>query len=167
MSGLKQLRDIIEYLKKITDKVSGNESISLQMELLTVLASLYIHEKKQGEARPIIEKVNKLLEKHPNLALKKQVAILMGEVEPVSAVAEPILEKKFKYDYSFIIGRSHKMMTLLCYIDKLVKTDIPIHIFGESGTGKELIARAIHENGPRKGKTMLSINCGAMTETLL
>lgn len=165
MSNLRQLSDVTEYLKRIIDKISDKESSQLKVELLTILASLYIHEKKRVDARSALEKADKLLESHPNQILKKQLNTLIGEIEP--AKEAPLVERKSKYDYSFIIGKSNKIAALLCYIDKLIKTDIPIHIFGESGTGKELIAKAIHENGPRKAKHMLSINCGAMTETLL
>ena len=59
------------------------------------------------------------------------------------------------------------MVEILQVIDRLSKSCAPVLINGESGTGKELAAMAIHHNSPRNGKTFVSENCGALTETLL
>jgi len=66
-----------------------------------------------------------------------------------------------------IIAESPKMMDVLNIIGKVAPTDATVLIQGESGTGKELIARAIHKKSLRSEKVFLSINCGAIPETLL
>ncbi|MHC5011714.1 MAG: sigma 54-interacting transcriptional regulator [Planctomycetota bacterium] len=69
--------------------------------------------------------------------------------------------------YPQIIGRSSTMRDVLRLLDKIVKTEEPVLIAGESGTGKELIARAVHQNGPRARQPFLSENCAALPDTLL
>jgi two-component system response regulator HydG len=64
-------------------------------------------------------------------------------------------------------GPSEKMKDLFNVVRSIAETDVTVLIQGETGTGKELIARAIHYNGPRRAKPFVSINCGALTETLL
>ncbi|MBI5360582.1 MAG: sigma 54-interacting transcriptional regulator [Planctomycetes bacterium] len=66
-----------------------------------------------------------------------------------------------------IIGNSLVMRDIYNLIEKIASTDLPILIQGETGTGKELIARALHRNSLRKENTLLSLNCGALPETLL
>ena len=66
-----------------------------------------------------------------------------------------------------IIGNSNPMVEIFGLIEKIAPTDLPVLIQGETGTGKELIARAIHGNSERKGKPLLTLNCGAIAETLL
>ncbi|MBI4601104.1 MAG: sigma-54-dependent Fis family transcriptional regulator [Planctomycetes bacterium] len=72
-----------------------------------------------------------------------------------------------KGDYSAIIGTSPKMIEIFQVLDRISSSNAPVLINGESGTGKELIAVAVHENSPRRGKVFVSENCGALTETLL
>ena len=72
-----------------------------------------------------------------------------------------------KYDYAEIIGRSPAILQTLRLLDRVVDSEVPVHVQGESGTGKELIARAIHRHGPRKSGPFVSENCAALTETLL
>ncbi len=72
-----------------------------------------------------------------------------------------------KYDYKEIIGRSAAILQTLRLLDRVVDSDVPVHIHGESGTGKELIARAVHRHGPRHDGPYVSENCAALTETLL
>lgn len=66
-----------------------------------------------------------------------------------------------------IVSKSPAMEHVLEMIARVSQTDITVLIQGESGTGKELIARAIHENSPRRARPFIVVNCGALTETLL
>jgi len=66
-----------------------------------------------------------------------------------------------------IIGHSDKMQAIFQMIETVAEVQSTILVTGESGTGKELVARAIHDLGPRAEKPFVSINCGAFTETLL
>src|SRR5258708_22371677 len=66
-----------------------------------------------------------------------------------------------------IIGRSQRMMALYQMIETVAQVQSTVLVTGESGTGKELVARAIHDLGPRAERPFVSVNCGAFTETLL
>ena len=72
-----------------------------------------------------------------------------------------------RYKYGNIIGKSKPMLAIYDLIDKIAQSKASILITGPSGTGKELIAKAIHYNGSRSKRPFVSINCGALTETLL
>ncbi|MEW6511837.1 MAG: sigma-54 dependent transcriptional regulator [Bacteroidota bacterium] len=66
-----------------------------------------------------------------------------------------------------IIGESPEMRKVMELVQTVAPTDTTVMIRGESGTGKELVARAIHGGSPRKYFPIVTVNCGAMTETLL
>jgi DNA-binding NtrC family response regulator len=66
-----------------------------------------------------------------------------------------------------IIGSSAAMMKVLKEVESVAQSNSSVIIVGESGTGKELIARAIHSNSPRKYFPLVSVHCGALTESLL
>jgi two-component system, NtrC family, response regulator len=72
-----------------------------------------------------------------------------------------------KYRFGNIIGKSKPMLEIYDLIGKVSKSKASVLITGPSGTGKELIANAIHYNSSRKDRPFVSINCGALTETLL
>jgi PAS domain S-box-containing protein len=69
-------------------------------------------------------------------------------------------------DYGDIIGESAGLRKVIQQIQLVARTDAAVLINGESGTGKELVARAIHENSPRKGRALIKVNCGAIPESL-
>jgi len=66
-----------------------------------------------------------------------------------------------------IIGNSREMLKVYSLIKKVAETTANVLILGESGTGKELVAKAIHENSPRKKMPFVVINCGGIPENLL
>ncbi len=68
---------------------------------------------------------------------------------------------------SYMIGCSAAMQEVYKAIGRVAAQNISVLIRGESGTGKELVARAIFQNGPRKNKPFIAINCAAIPEALL
>ena len=66
-----------------------------------------------------------------------------------------------------VIGKSGGVEKIYQLVRKIAATNTNVLITGESGTGKELVARAIHLNGPRKGKPFVAVNCGAIPEGLI
>jgi two-component system response regulator AtoC len=79
------------------------------------------------------------------------------------------LKQEFIQQNSFekIIGRAESMQSMFRTVLKIAEFKSTVLISGESGTGKELLARAIHVRSPRKDRSFVAINCGAIPENLL
>jgi len=75
-------------------------------------------------------------------------------------------EKKFE-TFAGLVGRSEAMNKVYQLITKVSEGNSTVLIIGESGTGKELVARAIHEQGPRGIHPFVPVNCGAIPESLI
>ena len=68
---------------------------------------------------------------------------------------------------SKLLGDSPRMHQLREMIDRVARSQAPVHISGESGTGKELVARLIHDSGPRAEGPFVPVNCGAIPAELM
>ena len=66
-----------------------------------------------------------------------------------------------------IVGTSPEIVGMLDVVVRAARVTSPVVVVGESGTGKELVARALHDAGPRRDRPFVAINCGAMPEHLL
>jgi two-component system response regulator PilR (NtrC family) len=66
-----------------------------------------------------------------------------------------------------LLGQSTAMDSLREMIDKVSRSQAPVHIYGESGTGKELVAQLIHETGARRDAPFVPVNCGAIPSELM
>jgi hypothetical protein len=66
-----------------------------------------------------------------------------------------------------IVARSPAMQKIFALIENLRECDTKVLLSGESGVGKEVVARAIHEHSPRRGKPFVAVNCGALPGELL
>jgi two-component system, NtrC family, response regulator PilR len=95
--------------------------------------------------------INNSLEKR---LLKKENILLKREIES-------------RAGFDNFIGKSEEMQKVFSLIRQVAATNSTVLITGESGTGKELVAKAIHFNSPRKNGPFVTVNCGALPETLL
>jgi two-component system, NtrC family, response regulator HydG len=76
-------------------------------------------------------------------------------------------ELKGRFRFESIIGKSSCMQKMYALLENLADTDTTVLIRGESGTGKELVAKALHYSGDRAARPMVTVNCSALTESLL
>ncbi|MGQ9776131.1 MAG: sigma-54-dependent transcriptional regulator [Thermodesulfobacteriota bacterium] len=96
--------------------------------------------------------------------------IIRNALEKKNLEKENLLLKKVvrdRYHFGNIIGQSPKMLEVYDLLEKVAPTKTNILITGESGTGKELVAKAIHYNSPRRDKPFVTLNCGAIPESLI
>ena len=76
-------------------------------------------------------------------------------------------ETKNQFIYEGVIGESEAMKHIISRMEQVAPTDSVVLIQGETGTGKGVIAKAIHELSRRKGKNMVTVNCAALTPSLI
>jgi two-component system response regulator HydG len=72
-----------------------------------------------------------------------------------------------KFGFEGVLGNSSKMHDVVVKLQSIAPTNATVLIQGETGTGKELVAKAIHNNSPRKNKPFVAMNCTALNENLL
>ena len=72
-----------------------------------------------------------------------------------------------KFGFEGVIGNSPQMHRVIDILKNVAPTDSTVLIQGESGTGKELVARALHQNSPRKNKPLVTLNVAALPESIL
>ena len=99
------------------------------------------------------------------LDLKLKQALRSREVELENRTLHEQLDKKFGMDK--ILGNSPPMQEVFDIIRQVAPTRATVLIEGESGTGKELVARAIHQIGPRAQGPFIPVHCAALSKTLL
>jgi two-component system NtrC family response regulator len=152
MSGM----ELLAAVKKISGQIpviliTAYGSVSLAVEALKQ-GAFYFFEK------PIFNNLERFLT-IIHQALKTQ------EMErEIDHLRKEVSEK---YSFPNIIGKHTKMMEIFEIIGRVAKTDKTVLIQGESGTGKDLIAKTIHYNSQRKEKPLVTIPCGALTDSLL
>jgi len=84
-----------------------------------------------------------------------------------SAVKLKDIEKRKQNQIDELVGQSEVMQLLRVKIARLARSQAPIYISGASGVGKELVARLLHNSGPRADKPFIPVNCGAISRELM
>lgn len=129
--------------------ITGHSDVKTAVEAMQQGAANYLTKPVgRDELRAIIDKaVEKLRLSRANQQLKKQ------------------LDEKFGFEG--VVGDSSRMHDILNRLKAIAPTSASVLIQGETGTGKELVAKAIHNNSPRKTKPFVAINCTVSNENLL
>lgn len=79
---------------------------------------------------------------------------------------QAFLQKESNKEKTELHGRSKEIVMVRKMVNKVANTDANALVLGENGTGKEIVARMLHENSSRADKLMVTVDCGAITETL-
>ncbi len=77
------------------------------------------------------------------------------------------LRQSQRTQINFVVGQSPKMRALIQATQRASQASVSVLITGETGTGKEVLARAVHQGGPRADKSFVAINCAAIQSTML
>lgn len=109
--------------------------------------------------------VTKPFETIERLILAVQKAVERRALIKKARELEQTLGERFQFGN--IIGKSPKMQEIFKLAEVVAKSDSSVLLMGESGTGKEVLAKAIHYNSQRKAFPFVTINCAALTETLI
>ncbi len=118
---------------------------------ISVIKNARVVNNREGECLGVVETITDLTE-------------LTQARRKVEQAQRKLLEI---YQFGNIIGKSHAMQEIFNAIRVAAKSDATVLIQGESGTGKELVASAIHYNSERGQGPMVTVNCSALTESLL
>ena len=106
------------------------------------------------------------------VAVAVENALAFQEIETLKdklAREKAYLEDEVRSEHNFgdIVGESAVLREVLRKVETVAPTDSTVLVCGETGTGKELIARAVHDLSPRKGRTFVKLNCAAIPTGLL
>jgi two-component system, NtrC family, response regulator len=146
--------ELLEQCKKINPEVpviimTAYGTIEMAVEAMKKHAYDYITKPFQNEELKVT--IKKALENYRLIKENRRLSEALSE----------------KHKFGNMIGRSKPMLRIYDLIGKVAYSKASVLITGPSGTGKELIAKAIHYESPRKNRPFISVNCGALTETLL
>ncbi len=144
LTRVKEIDDNVDVIM-----VSAVDKASKAVEALKLGAYDYIT--KPFEPDDIYQAIERALDRR---RLKREVEYLKSELDQYQG------ERR-------IITKNKKMLEVLDLIERVAHTNSTVIIYGESGTGKELVARAIHEKGPRKSFPFVAVNCGAIPSELM
>ncbi|MFI5216932.1 MAG: sigma-54-dependent transcriptional regulator, partial [Candidatus Limnocylindria bacterium] len=72
-----------------------------------------------------------------------------------------------QYGFENLIGTGPAMQRVFATLQKVAETDLTVLVRGESGTGKELVAQALHNLSPRRGRPFVAVNCAAISRELV
>jgi formate hydrogenlyase transcriptional activator len=100
-----------------------------------------------------------------NMRAYEEVAALKTRLEKENIYLQE--EIRSEHNFEEIVGNSPALISVLRSVDQVAATDSTVLIFGETGTGKELIARAIHDRSNRKERTLVKVNCSAISAGLV
>ena len=151
------VRSGLELLAELTERgkippvivLSATKTVATAVEAMKLGAADYVTKPFETDALRL--KVRRLLERSE---LEREVARLRDEVRRRTRLGR-------------MIGRSDRMQEVFRTVERVAQARVSVLITGESGTGKELVARALHDLGPRRGGPFVAINCAAIPEGLI
>jgi transcriptional regulator with GAF, ATPase, and Fis domain len=139
--------------------------LKFRWELLGVIAMFGRRPLSEAEFERLAVFANQAAIAIKNAQLFSEVAQLKNRLETENLYLRE--EVKSQHNFEEIIGESPSILTVLRQIEQVAPTDSTVLIRGDTGTGKELMARAIHNLSPRRARSLVKVNCGAIPTNLV
>lgn len=168
-------------MRKFTLKQTASTAYAGILEKIEILRSTLRWAKKleRDEIQRLFKQTNALRDEV--LAVSRNARFFAGaELEPLrgneldeqsSPTKTPRQRRQALIDQDFVFegvfGENKKLLEALEISRRAAPTDLPVLIGGESGTGKELLAKVVHANGSRSDGSFVTVNCGAIPESLI
>ncbi len=150
MSGIELLKKVrAEQPDAVVILITGRGSEKIAVEAFRDGATDYLT--KPVDLSELRARLNRAVE---NARLRREYVELKRQIDK-------------RAGFEGIIGNSAPMLRLFEVLRQVAPTSVTVLILGESGTGKELVARAVHENSPRKERHFVAVNCAALSEGLI
>jgi len=150
MDGIEFMRKIKEFNKDLpVILITAFAEVEKAVEAMHLGAFTYLAKPFSNEQ--LLASIRKAIEHY---GLVCEIKRLRREINPRSG-------------FEGMIGKNPNMLSVYQLIEKVAPAPSSVLITGESGTGKELVARAIHNLSPRREAPFISVNCAALTDTLL
>jgi DNA-binding NtrC family response regulator len=147
----------LDLLKRFKQSLPESEVIlisgfgTLETAIEAVREGAFDYISKPFNINEVKAVVKRALEKKRLIKENEQLKVRLETIQPATG----------------LIGSSPKMLAVYKSIASVAGSKSTVLIYGESGTGKELVAKQVHANSPRKQRSFLAVNCGALTESLL
>lgn len=163
LSWKKQIEQDIEFMKKSKANQNEDSILCTFNGIICHLPNKLLPEYKNYINRHItnLSRETNLTKTQPHIPILKNKRIIGYQV------SVKIPEKKNGIYFKGIKGTSSSFQHVLDLVDKVASRNTAVHLFGETGSGKEVIAHAIHDNSRHMKGPFLSINCGAVPESLM
>jgi DNA-binding NtrC family response regulator len=144
----------------------GTEVLKLVEQVPVVIMTSYASVSSAVEAMKLgaVDYIAKPFD-HDELLLTLERVLKQRSLERQNQALKTDLSRR--YPVTGMIGNSPAMHDIFERIQRVAPTDATVLVLGESGTGKELVARAVHEQSPRKEQPLITVNCAAIPDNLL
>jgi formate hydrogenlyase transcriptional activator len=160
-------------LSDTSEKVRGFEAgavdyLTKPFQWEEVLARVKTHLRLRAAERELVE-ANRSLEAR----VAERTAELKSSLEEVEKLRQRLqaenvyLQEEIGAEMRSVVGSSAALRSTLEHVARVARSDTTVLINGETGVGKELIARAVHEASPRRDRTMVKLNCAAISAGLV
>ncbi len=144
----------------------GTEVLNLVDQVPVLIMTSYASVSSAVEAMKLgaVDYITKPFD-HDDLLLTLERVLKQRSLERQNQALKTDLSRN--YPVSGMIGSSPAMHEVFERIQRVAPTDATVLVLGESGTGKELVARAVHEQSPRREQPLITVNCAAIPDNLL
>lgn len=147
----------LDLLKRITDA-------EMQTTVIMVTAFGSVETAVEAMRSGAYDYVTKPLDFDALVAVVKRAMERQNLLDEVRTLRTALDQR---YGFENIVGRSKSLLRVLDQASRVSQHDSSVLIQGETGTGKELLARAIHQNSPRRNRAFVPINCGSIPRELV